>query len=199
MGSPVIAVCMNPACRTAFFTTSIYELADGVSAYLEKCTMAPCPACRGIGEIPSGLYQCVGAETIFVPRSDADRNLLERALGLVKEAVNADMPIDAFREVASQRVPELSALWKLMPTNRTEAYQFWLVILGLLAVLVATYAATKASPPQQLLVPPEILRAIESCRPNNPGDIHTGQPEELRRKSPPPATRNSPSDPPIEI
>jgi hypothetical protein len=184
MCAEIPAVCTNPKCRTVFFSTSGFAIPEGGSSTLQKCKQGPCPRCGSLGLIPSGTYQNVAAKTLFFPRSEADKNMLENGLRLVREAVAKNMSLEAFREAAAKRSPELAPLWDLMPTSRQEAYQFWLTVIALVSAILLAIQTTRSASPQHLLVPPELLRAIQSAvQPNNRDDSHTAPPEEPPHRS----------------
>jgi hypothetical protein len=175
----------------------MYELEEGKSIYLEKCKLGPCPECGGIGSIPSGWYESVGVQTVFAPKSPGDRLMLETALGLVRDAVAAEMPPEEFLEVVSERLPELSALWKLLPTNRAEAYNFWIMVAAILTMLLTAHVALRDRP-TQVTLPAEILSAIQNAHQNIPSDSRIEPPERREDRTQPPISRKSPPDPPDE-
>jgi len=177
MNALIPAICTNSTCGTVFFVTNMFAVAEGRTVTLTGCKQGPCPTCGAIGAVPNGLYQNLGTSTLFTPRSPKDRAVLENALRFVQEAINTDMPATDFQEAAKKRSPELSALWRLMPETQSEACQFWLLVCAVITVLLLAYQASQGSKPNQLMLPPEILRAIQNARPDSPDDTHTKPPE----------------------
>jgi hypothetical protein len=166
------AVCENPNCRTVFLTENWIEVSPGSSAFLSDSHFGPCPKCGEWGLVPSGTYTQVGLSTLFEPLSNADRQLLENALQLATTAVNSDMSPEAFKDAAQQVAPELSALWKLLPTTKQDAYQFWMLVIAAIGAILLAYQVG-AGGPQQITVPKEIIDAIHAARRENPGDNRT--------------------------
>lgn len=164
MGVPLLGVCKNASCGCAFICDSIISVAPGATAHLIATEIGPCPKCGGPGLLPSGRYELMGSRALFTPRSDADRAMLERAVGVVREAIAKDMGVDEFRRAAQRQSPELSALWNLLPESKSDAYQFWTIVLAALGLLLMAYQTFRDEPPQQLMLPPEIVDAIQSAR-----------------------------------
>jgi hypothetical protein len=111
-----------------------------------------------MGLIPSGTYRVVGQQVLFEANSDADRDLLERALNLVQEAARDNLPFESFQRLANERAPELSALWQLMPHNQQEACQFWLMVFAAITVFLLAYQTFHPTP-TQILLPEKIVDA----------------------------------------
>ncbi len=169
-GTPIPAICDNPQCGHVFFVTSFIGIGVGGSAHLEGNKIGPCPKCRGSATVPGGLYRNTGTQILVEPLSTADRAMLEKALALVKQAVAKQMPVAEFQKAAEEQVPGLSALWRLTPTNKNEAYAFLTLVIGAIGILLVAYQTLKPSEPIQVLLPPEIVDAILSSRHDSRAD-----------------------------
>jgi hypothetical protein len=177
-------VCENPECRAVFMRRHFMSTPVGTTVMLSNIRIGPCPKCgKGFGLAPSGEYLNAGDVTLFAPRSTKDREFLERALRFVQTAFETDQAIEQFQKEATATLPELSALWRLMPSNRTEAYQFWLMVIALLTVLLMAYSNTQKPAPMELMAPKNLIDAIQNARPDSPSEIRKPPP------SPPPKER----------
>jgi hypothetical protein len=182
MTTPIPAVCTNKKCRRPFLVTNAFGIPSGGSTQIINCTVGPCPHCGGNGLIPSGTYSNVLSTVMFTPRSGADKRFLERALKLVREAVDTDMTPEAFQQAAQERSPELSALWSLMPKNQQDLYQFWMLVIAAIGAILLAYQTFRKSDPVQMAIPKEFVDAIQSSRPSGRDDSRRGQRRQAKAK-----------------
>jgi len=175
MSFPLVVVCDNPTCGHAFMAISPIEIAVGLSPSLIGNKLGPCPQCGGMGSIPSGVYTNTGQSIEIAPFSTQDKLLLQHAFDLIQSSIKSNIQPNAFREVAKSTIPELSSLWDIIPAQKDQRYQFWLVVLG---VILAIQNAIPKTPdgPISLRFPPEIVNAIQNARHSVPVDSHTSSP-----------------------
>lgn len=172
MGTPIPVVCKNPKCGVVFITDGIVSIGSGGTFYFEECTTGPCPQCGGDGLIPSGHYTNSGSVIEFVPRSQSDVAILERALALVRDAISRDMSVSDFKKAAQEKTPELASLWKLMPSNQSEACGFLNLVLMAITVMLLAYQTFHTTPAPEIAVPKEITDAILASRPDSHAGSH---------------------------
>jgi hypothetical protein len=102
----------------------------------------------------------------------ADKQLLEKALHVARKGARGEIGKQRAKEIA----PEFSKLWDLLPENREQAYQFWMMVAAILGVCLLAYQVFGGSRqetqggnrPQTITVPQEIIDAIQSARPDGP-------------------------------
>lgn len=111
---------------------------------------------------------------LFEPTSKKDRGILERALGLARDAIDGKISAEKYQEAALERAPELSALWKLMPATKEQAYNFWMLVFMAIGLLQVTYQGCSEQAPPRITVPKEIIDAIQLSRRDNLGDTRKG-------------------------
>ena len=173
MSVAIPAICDNIMCGASFFTNAI-GIAVGATTHIERCKTGPCPRCGERATIPSARYTNIGTGIVILPLSESDRTVLENALGIVKTALSSDMSVEDFKRQASQRAPELSVLWRILPDTKQDAYQFWLLVVAVIALFL-----NQGPPPRaELMLPVEIVDAIRQSRP----DIRAGSHSEAQKQ-----------------
>jgi hypothetical protein len=173
MGMMLPAVCDNPECRAVFFfespVTQTANILGGVFRVREGC-----PRCHSDGTVPHGKYESVKDATVITPHSTADRDFLEKVFGIARHALRSDLPAEEIARQANLQMPELSALWRLAPSNQQEAVQFWMLVLAVIGAILLAYQTFSEQAPVQIHLPADVVDAIQKARPGNPGDTRTG-------------------------
>ncbi len=160
------AVCENPKCRKVFIVP-VASLPIGSIIRMEGCKGRPCPACGSWGIIPDGEYRNTSeVETLFTPRSWADRQFLKSALDLAMQGASGELSVEEFREKVTKEAPELASLWDHMPTTREELYQFCIAICAVLGILISIYHEFRQ--PDGFAMPKHAVDAVQSARPAAP-------------------------------
>ena len=175
MSFPLVVVCDNPTCGHVFTANSPIDIAVGLSPSFIGNKLGPCLQCGGMGSIPSGVYTNTGNSIEIAPFTTQDKLLLQHAFDLIQSAMKSNIQPAAFREVAKSKIPQLSSLWDIIPEQKDQRYQFWLVVLGV--ILAIQNAIPKTSDgPISLRFPPEIVNAIENAQHSVPVDSHNSPP-----------------------
>lgn len=174
-------VCQNPTCGILSFRTDLIDLGEGAWGTLEGDSTCPCPACGGVGLIPDGTYRVISSRTLFMPRSDIELDMFERALQLVKQAIARQQSAADFKKDAVAKVPELSNLWDLLPENKDQRLGFYSLVVAALSLFNDIRDDNKQPPPQQVMISQDVLDAIEKSRRHTPDDNRTEPPKSAGR------------------
>lgn len=95
----------------------------------------PCPVCGGMGHIPDGVFNFVGAtiEILSAPLRTIDE--LSRLTKVLREARKEKRSPEEVAQTIRKEVPELSHLADLLPKTRTELYAFLTLIVAVVTLL----------------------------------------------------------------
>ncbi len=123
----------------AIFRSGIFL--SGGTANLVGNKAGPCPICGSMGTIPDGVFTATGNVLRLL---SGPANTVERLVRL-SEVINAAReqrkePNQIVEEIKKE-APELSSIVDALPRTRSELYNFLLVILTALGLLIAAISS----------------------------------------------------------
>ncbi len=128
----VPAVCDN--CGTIF--PSSFEVENSTSISFSGCGAGPCPACKGQGHIPDGIYNFIGNTIELLSGPSRTVAELERLAAILKQAREKGTSLEEVTNEIEAHVPELSSLKDILPKSRIELYAFITIIISIIALLL---------------------------------------------------------------
>lgn len=156
------------SCGAAFNSGFFVENSTNIT--FDGNRSGPCPQCGGMGHVPDGVFNFIG-NTIEI--LSAPERTVSELLGLARIVREARDKGENKEQVASRiekELPSLSALAKLLPTNKNELYGF----LGVVIAAVALYTQSGDKPPSQTIVNvTQIVQQITNEKPATPNQARS--------------------------
>lgn len=138
----------------AIFRSGIFI--GGGTATMVGNRAGPCPVCGSMGTIPDGVYSAAGNVLRLLSGPQKTVEQLKRLAAVINEARRTQEEPNQIAERIKEEAPELSSFVDALPKTRSELYNFLLVILTAVSVLIAAYAVNNSSPSEE-----EIERMVE--------------------------------------
>jgi hypothetical protein len=129
----LLVFCDN--CEAIFNSGICIENSSNVS--FSNCKSGPCPNCGGMGHIPDGIYNIIGKTIELLTGPNRTINELTKLADLIKRAKEDHLSSEAFLKDIDREVPELSDFKDVLPKTRAELYQFLIVILMLITIILS--------------------------------------------------------------
>lgn len=149
-------------CGTAFNSGIFVENSTNISFSGNRS--GPCPRCGGMGHVPDGVFNFIGNTIEILSAPERTVSELLSLARIFREARDRGEDKEQVAARVEKEVPSLSALAKLLPTNKSELYGF----LGVVIAAVALYTQSADRPPSQtVLNVTQIVQQITNEQPQN--------------------------------
>ncbi len=155
------AVCSR--CGFVFGSGIAVENSVGVTL---RGVSSLCPRCGGVAHVPDGIYNVLGnaIEVLATPGRSIDQ--LRHLQLLLEQASRERKAPEEVKQSVVAAAPELQSLASALPTTRNELYAFVTLLLTLISILIAGYAAWKPSGPNQAEIDAMVKKAMEQSNPS---------------------------------
>ena len=168
------------SCGTAFNSGFFVENATNITFAGNRS--GPCPRCGGTGHVPDGVFNFIG-NTIQI--LSAPERTVSELLGLariLREARAEGKNKEQVTARIEKELPSLSALAKILPTNKNELYGF----LGVVIAAVALYTQSGDKLPSQNTVNvTQIVQLVTNEQPQSRNPIQaSASPHKQGRNEP---------------
>ncbi|HTN93696.1 MAG TPA: SEC-C metal-binding domain-containing protein [Gallionella sp.] len=114
-----------------------------------------------MGTIPDGVYTAAGNVLRLLSGPQKTIEQLKRLVAVIVEARRTQEEPNRIAEKIKEEAPELSSLVDALPKTRSELYNFILVILTAVSVLIAAAAVNKNSNPSDAEIEKMVEEAVE--------------------------------------
>lgn len=128
----------------AIFPSSI-EATNSINITFSNMGAGPCPACRGTGHIPDGVYNFIGNTIELLSGSARTVSELERLANILKQAREKKSSFEDVSNEIEAQVPELSSIKDILPKTRTELYAFIAIIISIITLLLSQASSQEPS------------------------------------------------------
>ncbi len=128
------AFCDN--CEAIFDSGILAENSLNIS--FTNCKSGPCPNCGGMGHIPDGVYNIVGKTIELLTGPQRTVYELNKLAELIKKTQEEHLSPEFFSKNIDRELPELSGIKDILPKTRNELYQFLIIILMLINILISS-------------------------------------------------------------
>lgn len=145
----------------AIFRSGIFI--GGGTATLVGNSAGPCPVCGSMGTIPDGVYTVAGNVLRLLSGPQKTIEQLKKLAAVIAEARRIENEPNQIAEKITQEAPELSSVVDALPKTRSELYNFILVILTAISVLIATAAVNKNEGPSEAEVERMVEETVEKA------------------------------------
>jgi len=128
------AFCDN--CEAIFDSGFLAENSLNISFI--NCKSGPCPNCGSMGHIPDGVYNIIGKTIELLTGPQRTVYELTKLAYLIKKAQKDHPSPEVFSNIIDREIPELSSIKGILPKTRAELYQFLIIILMLINIIISS-------------------------------------------------------------
>lgn len=118
-----------------------FNVGGGTATFIGS-SAGPCPVCGGMGSIPDGVYTAAGNVLRLLSGPQITVERLQKLAAVIREVHKKNAEPQQVTDLIKKEAPELRSVVDAIPKTRSELYNFILVILTAISVLIAANALT---------------------------------------------------------